>query len=310
MKDPAFLFYSKDFYEGTRMMLPEERACYIDLMIYQHQNGYIPDDPQRLLLYCSGIAEATLKAVLQAKFKLCSKGWYNEKLQGVTDERDNFSKRQSVNGTVGQFWKKAKATLKNKKEFENLRKKLSGKSNHEIYELLQANKINDSAPFEAMLIALLKHLAIADAIVNENINIEDTEKKEEVQEEKTWRNDFETYKTSLRAAYNSLICDSEFLSCQQRYHPGVNIPLSLEKSCVNYWATEAGWKHKRRSKADDLDWKRTLTNALSQPQNKVYERSNANTDREAAKRAGRQNLEVEALRFLTGASGEAGDGHR
>jgi len=35
MKDPAFLFYSKDFYEGTRTMLPEERACYIDLMIYQ-----------------------------------------------------------------------------------------------------------------------------------------------------------------------------------------------------------------------------------------------------------------------------------
>ena len=32
MKDPAFLFYSKDFYEGTRTMLPEERACYIDLM--------------------------------------------------------------------------------------------------------------------------------------------------------------------------------------------------------------------------------------------------------------------------------------
>ena len=39
MKDPAFLFYSKDFYEGTRTMLPEERACYIDLMIYQHQTA-------------------------------------------------------------------------------------------------------------------------------------------------------------------------------------------------------------------------------------------------------------------------------
>ena len=49
-KDPAFLLYSKDFYEGTRMMLPEERACYVDLMIYQHQNGgFIPNDVRRII---------------------------------------------------------------------------------------------------------------------------------------------------------------------------------------------------------------------------------------------------------------------
>lgn len=71
-KDPAFLFYSKDFYEGTRMMLPEERACFIDLMIYQHQNGFIPDDKRRLMMYCSGIDEATLEATLEAKEQLSS----------------------------------------------------------------------------------------------------------------------------------------------------------------------------------------------------------------------------------------------
>ena len=30
-KDPAFLFYSQDFYAGTRTMLPEERACWAHL---------------------------------------------------------------------------------------------------------------------------------------------------------------------------------------------------------------------------------------------------------------------------------------
>jgi len=37
-KDSAFLFYSNDFYEGTRTMFPEKRACLIDLMIYQHKH--------------------------------------------------------------------------------------------------------------------------------------------------------------------------------------------------------------------------------------------------------------------------------
>lgn len=74
-KDPAFLFYSTDFYEGTRTMLPEERACFIDLMIYQHQRGPIPNDLKRVLLYCNGVDEATLKTTLQSKFKLTSEGW-------------------------------------------------------------------------------------------------------------------------------------------------------------------------------------------------------------------------------------------
>ena len=107
--DPAFLFYSKDFYEGTRTMLPEERACYMDLLIYQHQHGPIPTDIKRVLLYCNGIAEATLIATLEAKFKLCDKGWVNRRLSEVIQQREEFSNRQSVNGKVGQFFKKAKA---------------------------------------------------------------------------------------------------------------------------------------------------------------------------------------------------------
>ena len=75
MKDPAFLFYSKDFYEGTRMMLPEERACYMDLLVYQHQNGSIPTDLKRVLMYCNGVDLATLEATLEAKFELVDEGW-------------------------------------------------------------------------------------------------------------------------------------------------------------------------------------------------------------------------------------------
>ena len=154
--DPAFLFYSKDFYEGTRMMLPDERACYIDLMIYQHQHGCIPLDLKRVLLYCNGINEATLKATLEAKFIATLDGYINLKLETVMLERSEFSNKQSINGTVGQFFKKAKALLP-KKDYMTLRELLSDNTNNQIFELIGGKEI-DKAMLVAMLEALLKHL--------------------------------------------------------------------------------------------------------------------------------------------------------
>lgn len=170
MKDPAFLLYSKDFYEGTRTMLPEERACLIDLMIYQHQNGAIPNDIKRIVMYCSGCSEATLQATLEAKFKLIDGFWYNLKMTTVIEERQIFSTKQSENGKVGQFWKKAKAIL-NKKEFEELRKCLNDKTKKDIIELIGEKEINE-AMLKTMLEAMLKHLAIANAIAIEDENID------------------------------------------------------------------------------------------------------------------------------------------
>jgi len=123
-KDPAFLFYSKDFYESTRMMLPEERACYIDLLIYQHQNGAIPTDLKRVLMYCNGVDEATLKATLQAKFKQTYKGWVNLRLQKEIDSRNKYKNEQSLSGKLGQFWKKTYNIL-SKKDIEWLKKNVS-----------------------------------------------------------------------------------------------------------------------------------------------------------------------------------------
>lgn len=155
-KDPAFLFYSTDFYEGTRTMLPEERACYVDLMIYQHQRGPIPNDLKRVLLYCNGVDEATLKATLQAKFKLTSEGWINEKLAQIIEERKEYTEGQSKNGTVGQFWKKSKAIL-SKKEYNQLRDLLYNQTKEQIYERIKDLDINE-ASLKAMLEGLLKHL--------------------------------------------------------------------------------------------------------------------------------------------------------
>ena len=165
-KDPAFLFYAKDFYEGTRTMLPKERACYIDLMIYQHQHGYIPNDMERMSMYCSGIDEATLQATLQAKFKQEDKGWYNAKLRKVVDDRIEYSSRQSDNGILGQFFKKAKSVLK-QKDFKELREYIFGSYTKE--KLISKLKEKE-ASHEGVLEALLKHLANANANAIEEVN--------------------------------------------------------------------------------------------------------------------------------------------
>jgi uncharacterized protein YdaU (DUF1376 family) len=180
--DPAFLFYSRDFYEGTRMMHPEERACYIDLMIYQHQHGYIPIDTRRIMLYCGGVSEAVLIAVLEAKFKRCEQGWYNERLQKVIEDREDYKDKQSKNGKIGQFYKKSKALL----SASNYRKLCQVVDNIGINDVICRINVKemDKAMLEALLEALLKHLEDANAIEDINNDIEEREEEKERQEGK------------------------------------------------------------------------------------------------------------------------------
>ena len=183
MKDPAFLFYSNDYYEGTRTMLPEERACYVDLLIYQHQHNYIPNDVDRVLLYCNGISKATLEATLEAKFEQCDKGWFNDKLKSVIENRKIYSDKQSINGTIGQFWKKSKAILSGK-DYLTLRESLINKSKDELYNMILNLDINIDT-LKGLLKASLKHLEIENVIEieieNNNINNKLNFKKEKIE---------------------------------------------------------------------------------------------------------------------------------
>lgn len=85
-----------------------------------------------------------------------------------------------------------------------------------------------------------------------------------------WKNDFDTYIEELRTARKELFENTEWLEKQQSFNPGVDIKKSIDKSCVNYWATEAGWKNKKRKQIKTVDWKATFANAISSPQNRVY----------------------------------------
>jgi len=84
----------------------------------------------------------------------------------------------------------------------------------------------------------------------------------------SWKDDFGVYLSELRTAYKQMICDRNFIETQERFHPNVDIKLSLEKACKNFWATEAGWQHKKKKRIKVINWKQTLTNAIDL--NKVY----------------------------------------
>jgi hypothetical protein len=86
----------------------------------------------------------------------------------------------------------------------------------------------------------------------------------------SWRDNFDEYISLLNDALQSLKCDPEYIAKQESYYPGLDVIKTLDKAFEEYWSTEAAWKHKKRSRATDINWKATLTNAIALQSNKVY----------------------------------------
>ena len=97
--------------------------------------------------------------------------------------------------------------------------------------------------------------------------VKDKEKEKGIPE---WKKDFEVYKNELRSAFALIKHDKEFIKERERYHPNLDIILSIEKACTDFWAKESGWKNKKDSKTIDIDWKETFVNALTMKNNQVW----------------------------------------
>lgn len=99
-------------------------------------------------------------------------------------------------------------------------------------------------------------------------NTNNNDKKDNKDNNNTWRNNFEIYLKECKEAYRVFMENPENLKTQQRLNPNVNIKLSIEKGFINFWGTEAGWKHKKKSKSNEINWKSTIINSIDL--NKVY----------------------------------------
>jgi hypothetical protein len=88
-----------------------------------------------------------------------------------------------------------------------------------------------------------------------------------------WKTSFDVYKKELNIALNEMIIDREWMKEKEKFNPSLDIKLTLNKAYSEFWGTEAGWMYKKKEKIEKIDWKRTMVNAISQKQNKVYKQN-------------------------------------
>jgi len=91
-----------------------------------------------------------------------------------------------------------------------------------------------------------------------------------------WKKDFNIYLSELKIAYQEIVKDESLITEQRKFYPNIDILLTLEKSYTNFWATEAGWKNKKKARTVSIDWRATFINSLAQKMNHVYLNNNNN----------------------------------
>lgn len=121
---------------------------------------------------------------------------------------------------------------------------------------------------------------------NEAVTVTDTDTDTDtlsIEGAHDWKKSFDEYKDQVRKAFIKVTQDNTWMQKQQEYYPNINIKKSIEKACVNYWATEAGWKNKKNKRTKTIDWKTTFGNALAMKENHVYNEKNSfNNEKNAA----------------------------
>lgn len=133
-KDPAFLFYSQDFFVGVQLMSFEDRGKYITLLCLMHQHGRLSEETIWLSV-------GSVSVSLKAKFQVDENGlWYNERLENEVEKRSKYTESRRENGSKGGRPKREKG---NKKPSKNHMDKHMGShmENENDNEDLNKNKV-------------------------------------------------------------------------------------------------------------------------------------------------------------------------
>lgn len=237
-KDPAFLWYPNDYCGGVMGWNFEEKGAYVDLLMMQFNRGHMTTHMIGQIL---GQSMDKLWPILKDKFKTDAQGlFYNARLEEEINNRKSFVKSRYNN--------------------------LSGKNQY----------TKDVEKLPHMDAHMTSHMENENENINEDINKDkegviggENNHTNPESKPKTWRNDFGLYLSGLMEVYNQLIIDPAFIRERERYHPTLDISLSLEKAVNDFWGLEAGWEHKKSKRTKDIDWKRTLKEALNMPSNQV-----------------------------------------
>lgn len=122
-KNPAFLFYPKDWLQGTSQMMPDEKGVYIDLLSHQHQDGDIPSDTKRLARMVGLSEEEFLRIweVVRKKFVPVNRTvnrLVNLRLTEIVLEREGIIKQNNILSALAVFIKNCGADQKTKDDIK------------------------------------------------------------------------------------------------------------------------------------------------------------------------------------------------
>jgi uncharacterized protein YdaU (DUF1376 family) len=171
-KDPAFLFYPKDWLEGTAEMHPNEKGVYIDLLCYQHQKGSLPSD-EKVLARLVRLSDSEFKNIwksLSNKFTKNEGRIVNERLSIETKDRSAKAHKNKIIGIFSAFLRTNKLKesdydfLKKVFKHENFADVDNERLNERINEwcnerILQRSKSIANANADANSIYITKHIS-------------------------------------------------------------------------------------------------------------------------------------------------------
>lgn len=99
-KDPAFLFYSSDFFTGVSTMSFEDRGKYITILCVMHQKGRLDEES-----ICNLVG--SISNNLRSKFAFDENNkWFNVRLEKEINKRTGYSESRRKNGLLGGRGKK------------------------------------------------------------------------------------------------------------------------------------------------------------------------------------------------------------
>ncbi len=133
-KDPAFLFYSQRWLEGTAEFSSAEKGVYIDLLAHQHQKKDLPVDTKRLCRL-TGLSETEFLPIWEGiKHKFMENSvnrLVNRTLTEITTERSTKSHTNKISG-----------------KFASLIKSVNHLPQESIESIKSGFKIDDFLPFD------------------------------------------------------------------------------------------------------------------------------------------------------------------
>lgn len=263
-KDPAFLFYSKDWLQGTADLFPEEKGVYIDLLCHQHQTGGLPIDERRLARIVGLGMDEFIKIWENIKHKFNQKDNHlvNQKLEQVANDRANHKPKKTASACLAGLISSSKLS---KKQKEKIKKMFSINDHIQKNDVLITDEtvIKSSVRewFKDLVNQMVNNLVIVNANVNTNENLNEN-KIEKVKNKKFTKADFKKtllqlevseshiddwikVRTQKRAAFTETALKKIINHCAEK-----NFPISeAVKICAeNSWS---GFNH---------DWVLNLSN--------------------------------------------------